>query len=141
MAVFTAGLAAAFHDRLVVAGEEAVLLANRTNRNRTEILLEECPRLFEVLRPVVLAALADVIERAEQLEMFAAGEKPVDRPLLRHVPDQPAHGIGIAHDVAPENGRGPGRGGEQRDQRAQRGALPGPVRTEQAEDFTLVDLE
>src|SRR5579871_502609 len=53
-------------DRLVIAGEESVGLAERRNAHRAEIVLEERLRLGVVERSCRRRAPADIIERAEQ---------------------------------------------------------------------------
>ena len=73
--------------------------------------------------------------------MLSPGEKPVDGPFLRHITNQLSHAIGMLHAVETEYRRLSGCGREKSDQCAERGALAGAVRTEQAEDFAGVDLK
>ena len=100
--------ARAVDDRLVIAGEKAVRVAELADAQRPEIVLEEFPRALLLERNGRDGALADVLERLGDrrrlaarlpgaVERAAAGEKGrkrrgviVVRPAVERPPNRPA---------------------------------------------------
>ena len=82
-----------------------------------------------------------MIEIGEKFEMFPSGEKPIDGPFLRHIPDRLPDTVRILDRIQSENRRRAGRRMEQGDQNAKGGTLPCAVWSEQAENFSRIDLE
>src|SRR5262249_856683 len=73
--------------------------------------------------------------------MLAAGQKAVDRPLLRHVADELPDQIRFLHRIVPQHSRRAGRWMKQGDQDPERGALACPVGPKQTEAFSSVHVK
>ena len=82
-----------------------------------------------------------VVQPAEQPQVLAPGQVLVDRGVLARQADDPPDLVGLRPDVEPGHGRAPGVGPEERGEDPHRRRLAGAVRTEQAQDGPLGDLE
>ena len=91
-----------------------------------------------------LSDLADeetIKKCAEEFEVFPAGEKAVDGPLLRHIADESADNIRFANRIVTQDASRARRRRQQRDERPERGAFPRPIRPQQTENLACINLK
>ena len=77
-----------------------------------------------------------MVEIAQEQQMFAAGQEPIDGALLRDVTDQPSDLPRLFGDVVSQHDGPTGCRLEQRNEDSERRTLAGSVRTEEPEDFS-----
>jgi len=110
-----------------------------------EVLHEPSARLLEAEGPEQLVGpyarrLRSVAEQpAEQDEVLPGGQVVVDRGELAGQADEPAHGVGLGHDVVPEHPRAARVGTQERGEHPDRRRLAGAVGPEHAVHGAALD--
>ena len=84
---------------------------------------------------------AKAVHRAVEADVLGDGEVVVEPVALRHVPDPAPHAFRVVTDVDPGDHRPASRWFEQPAQHPDRRGLPRPVRPEEPEHLTAVDIE
>ena len=146
------------HERVEAAGrlvEEVQLGRGREGGDERDLLpvalrvraaLLARIELERLAEPLLARAVVGLVGRAapqaaEQVDRLAAGEVRPDRDVARHVRDATVQCGGLGPRVAAEERRLASRRTGQPQQDAERGGLPGAVRSEEAVDLAGVDRE
>src|SRR5262249_32993039 len=95
----------------------------------------------ELLDALARVAARQAVEPALQLQQLGAGLARVERRLLQRDTDAQPDRVGPLDDVEARDRRAAAGRLEQRAQHAHRRRLAGSVRTEEAVDLALLDLE
>ena len=81
----------------------------------------------------------NLVTRAEEIQVLRHFHVLVHAEEIRHVTDDMAHGVGVAHDIVAEDLGRAGGGREKRGEDAQRGGLARAVGADEAEEIAAVD--
>jgi hypothetical protein len=136
------GLVQHQYQRLVDQGAaQRELLLHATAQRSCAPLREGFQHRVDVADQVVVGLHGGLEHAGEELQVLPHAEVLVQREGAGHVAHVGAYMAVVLHHVATIEGDGAGIGQQQRDQRAEEGALPRAVRADQAEELAFRNAE
>ncbi len=115
--------------------------AARESAHRVIASLEQLELAQQCVDPRPGDAAGEAPQARGEAQIFRDRQVAIERGVLEHEPDAAPHGEALVRDVVSRDARRTTRRREQRRQQMNGGGLPGAVRSQQAEELSVADLE